>query len=167
MRLPRLIEMAHDVSLAAWLGGSAMGAISLNGATLEVEDPSQRIRVAVAGWFRWAPAAGLAALTRVLSASTLGRVAPVLGGAPARPLRGTRTAVTVLALLATAATGLSGQRVARAGDVPVADAVTPISRTPPEVARAQRQLRITQWAVPLATTVLCVLNVLQRRDPDV
>jgi hypothetical protein len=53
----------HDVGLAAWFGGSLMGAAGVNGAATVVEDPTQRLRVANAGWARWTPLnlAGIAA----------------------------------------------------------------------------------------------------------
>jgi hypothetical protein len=40
----------HDLGLAAWFGGSLMGAIGVNGAAAQVEEPKQRLRVACAGW---------------------------------------------------------------------------------------------------------------------
>ena len=43
----------HDLGLAAWFGGSLMGATGVNGAASVVEDPTQRLRVANSGWARW------------------------------------------------------------------------------------------------------------------
>src|SRR4029453_8419075 len=53
----------HDLGLAAWFGGSLMGATGVNGAAAVVEDPTQRLRVANTGWARWTPLnlAGIAA----------------------------------------------------------------------------------------------------------
>ena len=53
----------HDLGLATWFGGSLMGAVGLNGAAADVEEPRQRLRVATAGWNRWTPVnlAGIAA----------------------------------------------------------------------------------------------------------
>src|SRR5918996_1196408 len=52
-----VLRSLHDVGLAAWFGGSLMGAVGLNGASqaVEVEDPSAQARVANAGWSRWTP----------------------------------------------------------------------------------------------------------------
>jgi hypothetical protein len=72
--------------------------------------------------------------------------------------------VTAAATLATIETGVSGQRVVRAGDVPVATAVTPIAATPDEVAAAQRRLRVAQWLVPVLTGALWVVNAAQQRS---
>src|SRR3954468_11027710 len=50
-----LAHFLHDAGLAAWFGGSLMGAIGVNGAAADVNDPRQRARVANAGWARWTP----------------------------------------------------------------------------------------------------------------
>jgi hypothetical protein len=159
--------IAHDVGLAAWFGGAWMGAVGLNGATIEVDDHTQRTRVANAGWFRWAPIAGASLVAHVASAYVLGRFLWVPPGHPiagTRRLRALRTALTAAAVLSTVETGVSGQRVVRGGDVPVATAVMPIAATPPAVAAAQRRLRVAQWLVPGFTGALLVVEVLQRRS---
>lgn len=160
------LRAAHDLSLAAWFGGHWMGAVGLNGASIEVDDHTQRIRVADAGWFRWAPVAGAAAGIHLLTAYALGRFRPATGASGTPRWHVVRIAVTTGAVLATAETGISGRRVVRAGDVPVATAVTPIAATPDDVAAAQGRLRVAQWLVPLFTGALWVVNALQQRDPD-
>jgi hypothetical protein len=70
----------HDLGLATWFGGSLMGAVGLNGAAADVEEPRQRLRVATAGWNRWTPVnlAGIAAHVvggAVLLGANTGRVA--------------------------------------------------------------------------------------------
>ena len=160
------LAVLHDVGLAAWFGGAWMGAIGLNGATIEVDDHTQRTRVANAGWFRWAPIAGAALLAHVSSAYALGRLAPAPAGRGqgSAGVRRFRTATTLAAIISTAETGLSGQRVVRGGDVPVATAVAPIAATPPEVAAAQRRLRVAQWLVPGFTAAIFVLEAIQRQQ---
>lgn len=158
------LQVAHDVSLAMWFGGALMGAVSLNGATIEVDDHTQRTRVANAGWFRWAPFAGAALVTHVAASVVTGRLATSL--ARGAPLGRTRAAVTGLAVLATIETGISGRKVVRAGDVPVATAVEPISSTPEEVAHAQRRLRVAQWLVPAFAGALWLVDALQDARSD-
>lgn len=157
-----LWQALHDVGLAAWFGGAWMGAVGLNGATIEVDDHTQRTRVANAGWFRWAPIAGAALLTHVVAASALGRldVGP-RGLDRTSPLAHVRTVLTGVAALATLETGVSGNRVVAGGDVPVASAVHPVRDTPDEVARAQRRLRIAQWVVPASTGALLLVEAVQ------
>ena len=48
-----LARTLHDLGLAAWFGGSLMGAAGLNGAAAVVQDPTQRLRVANTGWAGW------------------------------------------------------------------------------------------------------------------
>jgi hypothetical protein len=162
------LAVVHDIGLAAWFGGAWMGAIGLNGATIEVDDHTQRTRVANAGWFRWAPIAGAALLGHVCSAYALDRLLPSPEGRAAGSVgvRRLRTAVTLAAMLSTAETGISGRRVVRGGDVPVATATRPIAATPPEVAAAQRRLRVAQWLVPTFTGAIFVLEAIQRQEAD-
>ena len=159
------LAVIHDVALATWFGGAWMGAVGLNGATIEVDDHTQRTRVANAGWFRWAPIAGTALVAHVSSAYALGRLAPSPGGRAqgSAGVRRLRAAVTLAAVISTVESGISGNRVVRGGDVPVATATIPIAATPRDVAAAQRRLRVAQWLVPGFTSVLFVLEARQRQ----
>lgn len=130
-----------------------MGAVAMNTATREVDDITQRTRVANAAWYRWAPFTAMS-IAAHLGGVVLGRGRAAVGG----PVETVRAAVTLAALAATTETGRSGRVVVAAGDVPVADAVTPISSTPPDVAAAQRRLRVAQWAVPALTGLLWVVE---------
>jgi hypothetical protein len=155
-------RIAHDLGLAAWFGGAAMGALGLNSATREVDDPSQRIRVANAGWFRWAPMTAIA-----IGAHAFGVFGRARWGgrsrlvAPGSVLALLRLALTGVAVGATIESGRAGSRVVAQGDVPVATAVVPISDTPDEVAAAMRRLRIVQWIMPLSTAGILAVNALQ------
>jgi hypothetical protein len=105
----------HDVGLAAWFGGSLMGAAGLNGAAAVVEDPAQRLRVANSGWARWTPLnlAGIAAHLAggaTLVGANKGRLAGQEGVGAASKVK---AALTVAALGTTAyracsASGSSG-----------------------------------------------------------
>lgn len=163
MQATTLLRMAHDMSLAAWFGGACMGAIGLNSATIEIDDHTQRTRVANAGWFSWAPVAGTAIVAHTGSAAALGRYGRSDTGEPGW-CAPARTALSLGAAAATAVTGIAGRRVVRAGDVPVATAVTPIEATPADVARAQRMLRLAQWLIPAFTGALWVVNAVQQPE---
>jgi hypothetical protein len=162
-----VMRIVHDASLAAWFGGAWMGSVGLNQATIEVDDHTQRTRVANAGWFRWAPVVAASVLAHTVTAALLGRLRPafpVMGsGRSPDHLRDVRTGLTALAVLATLETGVAGERVVQGGDVPVASAVTPIRATPGNVANAQRRLRRAQWLVPIFTGSLWVVNAVQDR----
>jgi hypothetical protein len=148
----------HDLGLAAWFGGSLMGATGVNGAAAVVQDPTQRLRVA--GWARWTPLnlAGIAAHLAggaVLTGANKGRLAGQQGVATASMVK---TTLTVAALGSTAYARVLGKKLERAGDVPVEGGTTPNPTTPEEVARAQRQLTALQWVIPALTGGLLIIN---------
>lgn len=154
------VRALNDLGLAAWFGGSLMGAIGLNGAAAQVDQPGERAKVANAGWSRWTPA-NLAAI----GAYTVGSLA--LTGANRGRLSGqkgvgkvalAKTALTVAAMGATAYSRKLGQTVMDAGTPDVEGATEPSGATPPHVADAQRKLKALQWAVPALTGATLVLD---------
>ncbi|HET9291274.1 MAG TPA: hypothetical protein VFQ49_09340 [Actinomycetes bacterium] len=150
----------HDLGLATWFGGSLMGAVGLNGAAADVEEPTQRLRVANAGWNRWTPVnlAGIAAHVAggaVLLGANKGRVASQQGVAQATVVK---TALTGAALAATAWSRALGAKLNQAGEVPVEGGTDPSIDTPEDVAKAQRQLKVLQWVIPALTGAVLVLN---------
>jgi CBS domain-containing protein len=150
----------HDLGLAAWFGGSLMGAVGLNGAAAAVDQPEQRLRVANAGWARWTPVnlAGIAAHVAggsMLLVANKGRVAGQRGVATATIAK---TALTGLALAATGYSRALGAKLQRVGDAPAEGGTTPTADTPDEVAKAQRQLNVLQWVIPGLTGATLVLN---------
>ena len=150
----------HEMGLAAWFGGSLMGAVGVNGAAAEVENPSERSKVANAGWARWTPVnlAAIAAVVGggvVLTGGNRGRVAAQAGVAQASVLK---TALSGAALVATGYSRVLGQKVMNAGTPPVQGATEPSPATPDDVAGAQRQLKALQWVIPALTGALLVVN---------
>ena len=151
-----------EIGLAAWFGGSLMGAVGVNGAAAEVDPADQRARVANAGWSRWTPV-NLAAIGAHLAGSlilTAGNKGRIAGQKNVPTTAIAKTAVTAGALAATAYARALGQRVMDAGDVPVEGGTDPSSETPPEVADAQRKLSAMQWAIPALTGSLLVMDAL-------
>jgi hypothetical protein len=162
----------HEIGLAAWFGGSLMGAVGLNGAAAEVDAKEQRARVANAGWNRWTPV-NLGAIGAHLAGSvllTLGNKSRVAGQKGVGVTSIVKTGVTAAALGATAWSRALGQKVISAGDVPVEGSTTPAPETPPQVADAQRKLNALQWAIPALTGVLLVVDAVmgeQQRPSEV
>jgi hypothetical protein len=127
----------HDVGLAAWFGGSLMGAAGVNGAATLVEDPTQRLRVANADWARWTPLnlAGIAAHLAggaVLTGVNKGRLAGQQGVARASTAK---VALTVAALGTTGYARLLGTKL---GGGP---ATSPWRVAPPRIRRPPRTWR--------------------------
>jgi hypothetical protein len=155
-----LSRSLHDLGLASWFGGSLMGAVGLNGAAAQVEEPKQRLQVANSGWDRWTPVnlAGIAAHVAggaVLLVANKGRVVGQQGVAQATVLK---TVLTGAALAATAWSRALGARLDQASEVPVEGGTEPSNDTPEDVAKAQRQLRVLQWVIPALTGAVLVLN---------
>jgi len=167
-----LAHFLHDAGLAAWFGGSLMGAIGVNGAAADVDDPRQRARVANAGWGRWTPFNLVAIGAHLVGGAQLmrankGRVATQKG---VLANTNVKLALTGGALAATAYSRLLGQKVMNAGDVPVAGGTEPLPSTPPEVAKAQKQLKALQWAIPGLTGAVLASSSLheeQQRPSEV
>jgi hypothetical protein len=167
-----LAHALHDIGLAAWFGGSLMGAIGVNGAAADVDDPRQRARVANAGWGRWTPFNAAAIAAHLIGGAKLmkenkGRVSSQKG---VLANTNTKLALTVGALGATAYSRILGQKMMNAGDVPVGGGTDALATTPPEVAKAQKQLHALQWAIPGLTGAMLASSALheeQQRPTDV
>lgn len=161
-----LTRSLHDLGAAAWFGGSTMGAIGLNGAANDVADPADRAKVAAYGWARWSPVNALAIGAHLaggagLLISNRGRVKNQ-SGASANTVA--KLAVTGAALGTTAYSGVLGAKIGKAakdGRVHAEGGVLPSDQTPPDIAKAQQQLRLLQWLTPLLTAVLVVLGAQQ------
>jgi CBS domain-containing protein len=150
----------HDLGLAAWFGGSLIGAVGLNGAAAAVDPAEQRLRVANAGWARWTPVnlAGIAAHVAggtMLLVANKGRLAGQRGVATATIAK---AGLTGLALAATGYSRALGAKLQRVGDAPVEGGTSPAGGTPEEVAKVQRQLNVLQWVIPGLTGATLVLN---------
>jgi hypothetical protein len=132
----------------------------VNGAAGDVDDRQQAARVVRSGWSRWAPvqygaiaAHGVGAI--LLTRANRGRLAHQRGVAS---MAIAKAGLTAAALAATGYASLLGQRMDRAGDVPVEGGTEPAPDTPLEVAGAQRQLRVLQWLTPVLTGAVVVVN---------
>ena len=150
----------HDVGLAAWFGGTLANAVALNAAASEAGSQQQAGKVANAGWDRWTPVNAAA-----IGLHLVGSVGQVLGNRKRiseQPSVGAlsigKTAVTVAALGVTAYSRVLGKKVSAHQDVPAESGTEPSAATPPEVAAAQRQLKLLQWTIPALTGALVVIS---------
>lgn len=155
-----LARSLHDIGLAAWFGGSLMGAVGLNGGAATAEDPSQRAKIASAGWNRWTPvnAAAIGAHLAgavVITVANKGRLTGQKGVMSASVLK---TAATAGAMAATAYGRSLGKTISEAGSTPVDGVTEPGAMTPAQVADAQRKERYVQWAIPALTGAMLVVN---------
>ena len=155
-----LSRSLHDVGLSAWFGGTLANAVGLNEAAAQAGDPARAGAVANTGWDRWTPVN--AAAIGLHLAGSLGQLAGNTERLKAQKGVGTmalvKTGVTAAALGVTAYSRLLGRKVSEQHDVPVESGTEPTVQTPTEIARAQRQLKVMQWAVPVLTGALVVIS---------
>lgn len=156
-----VVRSLHDLGLAAWFGGSLMGAVGVNAASEEVARRLS-LRVANAGWARWTPV-NLAAIGVHLVGATgllLGNAGRVASQRGVGASTAAKTALTAATLGVTAYSRALGKKLEQAEGTPVEGGTDPAPDTPQDVAKAQRQLTVCQWAVPALTGGLVVLNAL-------
>lgn len=140
----------HDLGAAAWFGGTLANAVALNPAASRAGDAHEVGAVANTGWDAWTPVNAVAIGAHLTGAvgllvHDLGRMS-VQKGVGSMAL--TKTALTVAALGVTAYSRALGKKVSQYTDVPAESGTEPAAATPPDVAAAQRQLKLLQWAVP-------------------
>lgn len=150
----------HDLGLAAWFGGTLANAVALNpaaGATSNAKDAGAVTNV---GWKRWTPvnAAAIAAHLIGSGGQLLGNKERLTTQSGVRAMAITKTSLTVAALAVTGWARLKGNKVSAEQHVAVADGTTAHQDTPAEVAAAQRQLKILQWAIPAVTGALIIIS---------
>jgi hypothetical protein len=139
---------AHELGIAALLGGNLFGRLALHPAVERISDPRERGEVVNAAWRRYG------------TVNSLGLGALVAGwaGARADEARGAgkltareRTvariedglvATVFVTGLVTAAEGIRFARQAPGGAVPLQDGSTPAPSTPPAAARMKRTLNV-------------------------
>lgn len=155
-----LSRSLHDAGLAAWFGGTLANAVALNPAASEGGRSTDRGAVANAGCDRWAPvnAAAIGAHLAGSVGQLVGNKGRLAGQQGVASMAATKTALTAAALGATAYSRMLGKKVSQERQMPAASGTQPESGTPPQVAAAQRRLRMLQWAVPALTGALVVVS---------
>ena len=167
-----LTRSLHDAGLAAWFGGSLANAVALNPAAGEADDAASAGRVANTGWNRWTPVNASAIGAHL--AGSVGQLVGNKGRLTAQegvaPMALAKTALTAAALGVTGYSRLLGRKVNEQTDVPAASGTEPSAATPADVASAQKQLNVLQWALPALTGALVVISSLageQQRPTEV
>lgn len=156
------IRSLHDLGLAAWFGGSLMGAVGLNGAAKD-EGGSEKAsaRISSSGWAKWTPVNMAAIGAHLFGGGGLlvvnaHRVANQQGVAASTTAK---TVVTAAALAATAYARVLGKKVELASSSDPED-IEKAEQHPIDMDRTRRQLACVQWVVPALTGTLVVLNAL-------
>ncbi|AXT85183.1 hypothetical protein C6I20_08275 [Aeromicrobium sp. A1-2] len=150
----------HDLGLSAWFGGTLANAVALNPAAAQASSPEDVGAVANAGWDRWTPmnAAAIGAHLVGSLGQIQGNKSRLAGQKGVTSMAVAKTALTAAALGVTAYSRVLGQKVSAHDKVAVKSGTEPTFGTPPEVADAQRQLQMLQWALPAVTGALVVVS---------
>lgn len=159
------VRATHLLTNAAWFGGSLMGAVALNPAAQQGNSGRERAQISDTGWTRWGPIEGGAIALHLLSGLAI--VADnrhrALLHPPTRAAVVAKTALTVAAVAATGAAYLNGARLGKPLDDGPRD-----THSHGEAAQLSQRLRWLQWATPVATAGLLILDAFlgeQQRGP--
>jgi hypothetical protein len=154
------LRSMHDLGLAAWFGGSLMGAVGVNGVASKMKDATQRLPAASTGWARWRPINAAAIGSHLIGAAgELATESPrVFGQAGVARMSAIKTGLTAAALAVTGYSGMLGRKLERAGETPVDGATEPNHQTPQHVAATQRQMKMLQWMIPALTGALIIIT---------
>jgi hypothetical protein len=138
---------AHDVGLAAWLGGAMFGKFAHNPSLVKISSRTERGSVSNAAWNGYNPinalGLGTAALGWAAARVTEARNGNLSGRE--RTLSVAKDGLMASSVLTGVLSGVQGARLARQapdGAVPVETGVTPAPDTPPKAAVIQRSLRV-------------------------
>lgn len=160
MALNTVSRSLHDIGLSAWFGGTLANAVALNPAASAAGNAADAGAVVNAGWDRWTPINAAA-----IGAHVIGSIGQLQGNSErlgkqqgVASMALVKTGLTAAALGATAYSRVLGRKVSEQTHVPVASGTEPAASTPPEVAAAQRQLRLLQWAIPALTGAVVIVS---------
>lgn len=155
-----LTRSVHDLTAAAWFGGSLMGAVGLNGAAAAANDPRERTRLSRLGWKRWTPVQAAALVAHGVAGAALiaqnkGRLA-TQDGVPGATVA--KAAVTVAGAVVTLYSGILGKKVGKLAHEGAEGATEPRAGASDELVSAQKQLKVLQWAIPVLAGTVVVLG---------
>jgi hypothetical protein len=157
------VRSMHDIGLAAWFGGSLMGAVGLNGGAATANDPTEKLAISSAGWARWAPVqVGAIAIHGIGGASLIfANKSRLLSQPGSRTNTIVKFALTLAAAGTTVYSGVLGARIAQHADEGGRGVTEPSSTSSEELESAQKQQKVLQWVTPAITLVLIVLAAQQ------
>lgn len=155
-----LARSIHDLTAAAWFGGSLMGAVGLNGAAAEATNPAERTRLSSKGWMKWAPIQTAAFSAHLASDLAIawnnkGRIAKQDSVAKDTVYK---TVVTLAGAAVTLYAGILGKKVEKLAGEGAEGATEPRPDASEELKAAQKQLKALQWAIPAFAGWVIVLG---------
>jgi hypothetical protein len=168
--LANTTRAAHDVGLAAWLGGAMFGKIALNPSLERITSHAERGSVSNAAWngYNAVNAAGLGAAALGWGAARLTEANPANLSGREKALSTAKDGLMAAAVLTGLANGVQGVRLAKQapeGAVPIETGTKPAADTPPKAAKLQRSLELLGNVNIAAGVALVAVNaVLAQTD---
>jgi hypothetical protein len=145
--LANTTRAAHDVGLAAWLGGAMFGKFAHNPSLRKIASHSERGSVNTAAWngYNLINAAGLGAAALGWGAARATKTKPDNLTATEKALSQAKDGLMAAAVATGIASGIQGARLAHQapdGSVPIETGTKPAPETPSPAARIQRSLGV-------------------------
>ena len=136
---------AHDVGLAAWLGGAMFGKFAHNPSLTQIASHTERGSVSNAAWngYNGINALGLGAAALGWSAARLTETRPTNLSDTEKALSSAKDVLMAAAVLTGVVSGVQGARLAKQapdGAVPIETGTVPAPETPAKAAGIQRSL---------------------------
>jgi hypothetical protein len=158
-----LVRSMHDLGLAAWFGGTLMGAVGLNGASATASSPQERLAISSRGWGKWAPVQLAAIIVHGVGGIglILGNKTRLAGQAESRQNTAVKTVITALAGASSLASGIAGKRMSDHAAEGTEGVTEPGAGASSELGSAQRIQKVLQWTTPVLTAVLIILAAQQ------
>jgi hypothetical protein len=143
--IANVTRAAHDIGLAAWLGGAMFGRFAHNPSLVRIASHSERGAVANAAWnaYNTINAAGLGAAAAGWAAARFTETRWQNLSGTERALSLAKDALIGTSVVTGVANGIEGARLARQapdGAVPVKTGVQPAPETPPKAVGIQRRI---------------------------
>lgn len=154
---------AHDVGLAAWLGGAMFGKFAHSPALRRISSRSERGAVANAAWngYNMVNALGLGAAAAGWVASRATETRPDKLSGRGRTLSAVKDGLMITSVATGVLNGIQGARLAKQapdGAVPVETGTEPAPETPPRAARIQKSLGALGTVNILSGVALVAVN---------
>ena len=168
--LANTTRAAHDVGLAAWLGGAMFGKFAHNPSLEKIASHSERGSVSNAAWngYNVVNAAGLGAAALGWGAARLTEANPSNLTGTECSLSRAKDGLMAAAVLTGVGSGVQGARLAkqgRGGAVPVLTGTKPAAETPAKAARIQRSLGILgNLNIAAGVALVAVNGILAQTD---
>lgn len=161
--LANTARAAHDVGLAAWLGGSMFGKFALNPAVRLIDKKSDRGKVVNAAWngYNLINSLSVAAVALGWAGARFTEAKPANLSDTERALSLVKDGLVVTAVVTGVMNGIQGARLAKQapeGAVPLESGTEPAPETPPEAAKIQRSLGVLGNVNILAGVALAAVN---------